>query len=257
MTAAPMLADFAIRLAFGLAVAMLLISWRAVPLPFFRTQAQVILGVLVLGRARSGAGRGLDRGCLGGRGRRISAYSSAVAWGLGLPRFGLGTAAVAAPPPPAGWPPRPGRLTPGLWSANAASRLSLGIPAGSHAHGDAARSLLPDGPGDDDRTFEASRRPVGMGHCWCGASSPRSVCGPQTPAALGGVPCRSIRTRGIFLAVRWGMGFVAAAISTYLTWKTAEIRSTQSATGILYITMIFVLFGELTSMVLAGRSGVI
>jgi hypothetical protein len=53
------------------------------------------------------------------------------------------------------------------------------------------------------------------------------------------------------------MGLLAAAIAAYLTWKTAEIRSTQSATGILYITMIFVLFGELTSLVLAGRDGII
>jgi hypothetical protein len=50
---------------------------------------------------------------------------------------------------------------------------------------------------------------------------------------------------------------VGAAIATFMTWKTAQIRSTQSATGILYITMIFVLFGELTSMILAGRAGAI
>jgi protein NrfD len=56
---------------------------------------------------------------------------------------------------------------------------------------------------------------------------------------------------------RWGMGFAAAGIATYMTWKTAQIRSTQSATGILYITMIFVLFGELSSLVLSGRYGVI
>ena len=55
---------------------------------------------------------------------------------------------------------------------------------------------------------------------------------------------------------RWGMGLVAAGIATYLTWKTAQIRSTQSATGILYITMIFVLFGELSSLVLSGRHGI-
>ena len=53
------------------------------------------------------------------------------------------------------------------------------------------------------------------------------------------------------------MGFVATAIATYLTWKTAQIRSTQSATGILYITMIFVLFGELTSIDPGGPDGVI
>ncbi len=56
---------------------------------------------------------------------------------------------------------------------------------------------------------------------------------------------------------RWGMGFLAAGIATYMTWKTAQIRSTQSATGILYIAMIFVLFGELMSLVLSGRLGVI
>ena len=58
---------------------------------------------------------------------------------------------------------------------------------------------------------------------------------------------------GMFLAARWGMGFAGAAIATFMTWKTAQIRSTQSATGILYIAMIFVLFGELTAMILAGR----
>ena len=60
---------------------------------------------------------------------------------------------------------------------------------------------------------------------------------------------------GIFLAARWGMGFAGAAIATFMTWKTAQIRSTQSATGILYILMIFVLFGELSSMILSGRAG--
>ena len=61
----------------------------------------------------------------------------------------------------------------------------------------------------------------------------------------------------VLLIGRWGMGFLAAGVATYMTWKTAQIRSTQSATGILYITMIFVLFGELMSLVLAGRHGVI
>ena len=53
------------------------------------------------------------------------------------------------------------------------------------------------------------------------------------------------------------MGFLATGIATYMTWKTAMIRSTQSATGILYIAMIFALFGELMSLVLSGRYGVI
>ena len=60
----------------------------------------------------------------------------------------------------------------------------------------------------------------------------------------------------MFLAARWGMGFVGTAIATFMTWKTARIRSTQSATGILYIAMIFVLFGELTGMILSRQAGI-
>jgi hypothetical protein len=61
----------------------------------------------------------------------------------------------------------------------------------------------------------------------------------------------------LLLAARWGVGFVGAASATYFAWRTLEIRSTQSATGILYIAIIFLLFGELTSLVLAGGGGVI
>jgi len=60
-----------------------------------------------------------------------------------------------------------------------------------------------------------------------------------------------------FLAVRWGMGFVGPLLATVLTWKTVEIRSTQSATGILYIAMTLVLFGELTALILSRGTGVI
>ena len=66
----PMLADFGVRLSFGLAVLLLVTSWQSVPLPFFRTQCQVILGLLVLaapGRIAiggTGANRlDLDRRC--------------------------------------------------------------------------------------------------------------------------------------------------------------------------------------------------
>ena len=60
-----MLADFTIRLAFGLAVSLLCTSWRVVPLGFFRTQAQVILGLLVLA--------GLDHARAGGPAWALSA----------------------------------------------------------------------------------------------------------------------------------------------------------------------------------------
>jgi hypothetical protein len=57
----------------------------------------------------------------------------------------------------------------------------------------------------------------------------------------------------VILAMRWGMGVIGAGVSVFLARRTAAIRSTQSATGILYVTTIFVLFGELASLPMASR----
>ena len=58
----------------------------------------------------------------------------------------------------------------------------------------------------------------------------------------------------LFLAMRWGMGIAGFGLATYLAWRTVQIRSTQSATGILYIAMTLLLFGELSSLILARDS---
>lgn len=58
---------------------------------------------------------------------------------------------------------------------------------------------------------------------------------------------------GMWLGMRILMGYVGVFVATYLSHRTAAIRSTQSATGILYIALALLLFGELTSMLL-GRS---
>jgi hypothetical protein len=40
-------------------------------------------------------------------------------------------------------------------------------------------------------------------------------------------------------------GLAAPAVLGYLTWATARIRSTQSATGILYVDFFTVVVGEM------------
>jgi hypothetical protein len=40
-----------------------------------------------------------------------------------------------------------------------------------------------------------------------------------------------------------------------MTWQTAKIRSTQSATGILYVVVIFCFLGELTGQLLGDNTG--
>ncbi len=244
-----MLADFAVRLAFGLSVAVFLISWRSVPLPFFRTQFQVVLGLVVLAA--------LDQAKAGGPALNLwslvaaaaLAYLSAATWGLGLPLVGQVTAAACALilvgwMAGASW-----SSTAGLELLNASSRAASGFVLGVTlsamllGHYYLTAPAMSIGPLLRMIAFVA----WGLGARGLVAAVGYSVTHVRHSnfgsVALGG--------DGLFLAARWGIGFVAAAIAIYLSWRTARIKSTQSATGILYIAIIFILFGELTSLIMA------
>ena len=54
----------------------------------------------------------------------------------------------------------------------------------------------------------------------------------------------------LWLPVRWGVGFVAPLVLGWMAWQAARLRSTQSATGILYVVVIFCFLGELTGQLL-------
>jgi protein NrfD len=53
-----------------------------------------------------------------------------------------------------------------------------------------------------------------------------------------------LSSRGIFFWQRVLFGLAGPAVLSYLTWETAKIRSTQSATGILYVDFFTVVVGE-------------
>lgn len=59
----------------------------------------------------------------------------------------------------------------------------------------------------------------------------------------------------LWLPLRWGLGLVAPFILGWMAWQTTRIRSTQSATGILYVVVIFCFLGELTSQLLWRDTG--
>jgi hypothetical protein len=59
----------------------------------------------------------------------------------------------------------------------------------------------------------------------------------------------------LWLPLRWLAGFVLALGLIWMAWQSARIRSTQSATGILYVVVIFCFLGELTDQLLR-ESGV-
>jgi hypothetical protein len=52
------------------------------------------------------------------------------------------------------------------------------------------------------------------------------------------------------LPVRWGLGILGPLVLGAMAWQTARIRSTQSATGILYVVVIFAFLGELMGQLL-------
>ena len=63
---------------------------------------------------------------------------------------------------------------------------------------------------------------------------------------------------GIFFWQRVLFGLAGPAVLSYLTWETAKIRSTQSATGILYVDFFTVVVGEVLAkyILLATRVAV-
>ncbi len=61
----------------------------------------------------------------------------------------------------------------------------------------------------------------------------------------------------LWLPVRWLVVFVGPLLLGWMAWRCAGIRSTQSATGILYVVVVLCFIGELTGELLhsAGPSG--
>ncbi len=59
----------------------------------------------------------------------------------------------------------------------------------------------------------------------------------------------------LWLGVRWALGLIGPLILGWLAWETALIRSTQSATGILYVVTIVTFLGEVTSQLLWEKTG--
>ncbi len=252
--ATAMLADFATRLGCGLAVMLLTAPWRVVPPPFFRTQCQIILALLVLAALDLGrAGENTPETAIVA-GAAVLAYFGTVTWGLGLPRLGVPIAASIA------------LVTGGglVWSAGGSTWESQALNAAGTL---ASASLM-------GSTLTAML----LGHYYLTAPAMsiaplRSLVRWMSWALLvralmaglgawylyGGAGASSLPSSvsPFFLAVRWGMGFAGTALATYLTWKTVEIRSTQSATGILYIALALVLFGELAAMTMSRSVGVI
>ena len=83
--------------------------------------------------------------------------------------------------------------------------------------------------------------------------------GPSgTAAASGTAPWDAARVLASdlpLLAMRCALGVLVPAVLAFMIDRTARIRSTQSATGLLYVALVFVLFGELMASYLWIAAG--
>lgn len=62
------------------------------------------------------------------------------------------------------------------------------------------------------------------------------------------------KTASLWLVLRWLAGLIGPAVLAWMAWQSARIRSTQSATGILYVVVVFVFIGELTDQLLQSTT---
>ena len=90
------------------------------------------------------------------------------------------------------------------------------------------------------------------------ASGMISLASSHSSPALEGASAWSVAggMAGFYFWQRIGIGLLAPAILAWLVYRTIRIGSTQSATGLLYVMMIFVLVGEMISRYLYVSLGV-
>lgn len=60
---------------------------------------------------------------------------------------------------------------------------------------------------------------------------------------------------GLYIGTRWFIGLLVPAILVYMAHDCIRRRSTQSATGILYVTGVLIFIGELIALHLTRETG--
>lgn len=75
------------------------------------------------------------------------------------------------------------------------------------------------------------------------------------PSPEGLASLLSLERDALFFLFRVTWGIVGPLALSYFIWRTAEMKSNQAATGLLYVALVFVLIGELLSSYLTVATG--
>jgi hypothetical protein len=128
------------------------------------------------------------------------------------------------------------------WALNASGRLSSAFLMGSTLSAMLLGHYYLTAPA---MSIDPLRRFVRCMACGLGLRAAVAALALGISSGVAGPSHAALAIDPLFLGMRWGMGFLGPVVATVLAWKTVQIRSTQSATGILYIALAFVLIGEL------------
>jgi hypothetical protein len=245
----PLLADFVVRLAFGLALAMALTSPARVTSGYFRNHMYVLLGLNVMATLAAFADR--ERLMVWPvLTAAVVSYVGAVLWLYEKPRPGILALVLVALLDLAA-----------CWFNQSSTSYLTRLGTILHAIDPIAGGLL----------LGVTLAAMFLGHWYL--NTPTLELGPLlrllklmavslalrvAASALGLIGLvMSDQLAAInlpLLALRWLAGLLAMAAVIWMTWQTLRIPNTQSATGILYVGVILTFLGELVSLLLSRGS---
>ncbi len=242
------LTQFLFRLTFGLALSMAITSPRKVTSGYYRNHLFVLLGLNVLAALVALAAPEQFRLWPPLAGAALS-YAGAVAWLYEKRPAGIAILLLVAIVGLAGaWLAQPQQRS-GAEATTAATVLRwLDAPTSGLLLGSTIAAMF-------------------LGHWYL--NTPTMVIAPlerliqlmATAVIARAIVCGVGLVLGInqghvpqlaFVALRWLSGLVGALALAVMAWKTLKIPNTQSATGILYVGLIAVFLGELTSQLLSA-----
>jgi hypothetical protein len=243
-----LLAQFLLRLAFGLAVGMGITPSRQVSSGYFRNHLYVTLGLNTLA-ALALTKLGSPATWLAGAAAVLS-FLGAAFWLYESPRAGKITlwSVAACVFASALLAQHPTTITNVLWTATATatSGLTLGLVFASMLLG----HWYLNSPG---MSLEPLKRLL--------AASAIAVSAQAVISAVGTATAWSAQTElssawVLFVVLRWSFGIFGVWALLWMAWRTLRIPNTQSATGILYVAVIGVFVGELMAALLSAESAV-
>ena len=248
-----LLAQFLLRLAFGLAVGMAITSPQQVSSGFFRNHLYVTLGLATLAALALAQLSSTAAMWLADRGGRAQLYRRRVL-GCTKRKRARTTDALAC---------RRLSLVAALVASVDARRRDDAAPCSRFAVVDVRPGAWPRRSPRCCSATGISTRPAWSSRRCAGCSLVAAIAVVRCKCRVSGVgPGRRIVDAGVNIPLRRGCCSSRSAGRSdlfgvlallWMAWQTLKIPNTQSATGILYVAVIGVFVGELTAAATVGR----